>query len=313
MLKSSDTGKQRVFDIDCLGLGIMPLDLLFEVSAHPSCGSKIDALSLTIQGGGPVPNVLVGLTRLGFKTALITAVADDPIGQQGLGEMTAEGVDVSHVIVKKGVSDTAAGLIVKGSGERTLILNRILHVLPRDIDTNTLPRPRLVHLDGRDVKACLKLAKWGRKVGATVCFDVGSMRNDVSPIFPLVDHLVVADAFALPFTGARKAESAVKKLAEYGPSVVVVTEGIRGSVGLENGEMIRRPAIKIPVADTTGAGDAFHTGYKLGLLEGRDLPTRMDYGAATAAMKCMKMGARTGLPSKARLRAFMKRKQTFYA
>ena len=313
MSKNSDAAKKRTFDLDCLGLGIMPLDLLFEVEAHPSCGSKIDALSLTMQGGGPVPNVLVGLARLGFRTALITAVADDPIGRQGLSEMTDEGVDVSHVVVKGGVSDTAAGLIVKGSGERTLVLNRILHVLPRDIDTSTLPRPRLVHLDGRDVKACMKLARWGRKAGATVCFDIGSMRNDVSPVFPLVDHLVVADAFALPFTGTRKAESAVKKLAEYGPKVVVVTEGVRGSVGLEEGVMVRRPAIKVPVADTTGAGDAFHTGYMYGLLEGCDLATRMDYGAATAAMKCTKMGARTGLPGKARLRAFMKRKLTYYA
>ncbi len=70
--------------VDCLGLGIMPLDLLFSVGSFPAPGSKIDGSGLFMQGGGPVPNVLIGLSRLGYSSVLITAVGDDVFGRIGL-------------------------------------------------------------------------------------------------------------------------------------------------------------------------------------------------------------------------------------
>jgi sugar/nucleoside kinase (ribokinase family) len=209
----------------------MPLDILFEIDGYPPAGSKKDATSLTIQGGGPVPNVLVGLKRLGRSVALITAVANDLAGQIGVEELAREGIGAGLLVRKnKGSSDTAGGFVEVKSGRRTIVLHRALRVTPRDIVTKNLPIPKVIHLDGRDLDACMKLARWGRKVGATTCFDVGSVRNDVSPIFPLVDHLVVADSYALPFAGCRSARRAVEKLAGLCPGTVVVTEGTRGSI-----------------------------------------------------------------------------------
>ncbi len=291
----------------------MPFDLLFEVARYPASGSKIDSDGMTVQGGGPVPNVLVGLRRMGYSGALITAVADDLTGRQGIREMESEGVDMRHVVCKRGTSDTAVGLIERGSGERTMVLNRNIHVTTRDVVTARLPIPRVVHLDGRDMEACMKLARWARKVGATICFDVGSMRNDVSAIIPLVDHLVVAGAFALPFTGQSTIRKAVETLGRESKGVVVVTDGIKGSVGYEKGRIIRQRAFKVKVADTTGAGDAFHAGYFHGLLQGAGLAERMRLGAAVAALKCIKMGARTGLPNCAQLQTFLKSKPRQYA
>ncbi len=291
----------------------MPLDLLFEVANYPDSGSKIDSLGMTVQGGGPVPNVLVGLRRLEYSSSLITAVADDLTGRQGIQEMESEGVDMRHVVRKKGTSDTAVGLIERGSGERTMVLNRKIYVKARDVVTSRLPIPRIVHLDGRDMDACLKLARWARKVGAIVCFDIGSMRNDVSSLIPLVDHLVVAGAFALPYTGQSTLRKAVEALCTECPGGVVVTDGTKGSVGCEKGQLIRQRAYKVEVVDTTGAGDAFHTGYIHGLLQGADLVERLKLGAAVAALKCTKMGARTGIPNLAQLRTFLRSKPRQYA
>ena len=97
------------------------------------------------------------------------------------------------------------------------------------------------------------------------------------------------------------------------PGAVVVTQGIRGSVGCERGRWVRQAAFRVPAVDTTGAGDAFHTGYIYGLLKGEDLSQRLRLGAATAALKCMQPGARTGLPNKSRLDRFMRRHRDMYA
>ncbi|MFQ6008230.1 MAG: carbohydrate kinase family protein, partial [Candidatus Zixiibacteriota bacterium] len=207
----------------------MPLDLLYTIDRYPPAGGKVNASALCIQGGGPVPNALVGLARLGFKTALIAVVGNDWFGRVGIEELKKEKVDHRFVIVKRSSSATAAGFIEEGSGRRTIAFHREICLQPSDVRTFRYPIPKIIHLDGRDLEASIKLARWGKRVGALISFDIGSMRNDVSPIFPLIDHLVVADMYALPFTKAKTVAQAIKKLADFCPGSIVVTQGIKGS------------------------------------------------------------------------------------
>lgn len=295
--------------LDCLGMGIIPFDLLFTVPEYPPAGKKIDASGFYAQGGGPVPNVVIGLSRMGYRTSLIACIGDDPFGRLAIEELRQERVDHRLMIVKKLPSALAAGWIEQGSGRRTMVLSRQVVVRPNDIRLDRLPRPRLVHLDGRDMPATLKLARWAKRIGAVVSFDIGSIRNDVSDVFGLVDHLVVADAYALPFTGATTGEEAVERLRRVCPGVIVVTEGIHGSVGREptSPTFIHQPAYRVESVDTTGAGDCYHTGYLHGLLRGESLAVRMFWGSAAAALKCTRPGARTGIPTESQLRAFVKR------
>jgi len=305
MAKSKSVAKKPAATVDCLGMGIMPLDLLFGVRKYPQAGEKIDGLSLTIQGGGPVPNTLIGLTRFGFKTALIAAVGNDILGKLSVKEIVREKVDTTYIVIKGNSSAVAAGFVEQGSGRRTLVLERRVFVTPADLNLARLPLPKILHLDGRDIEATVELAKWGKKVGATVSFDIGTMRNDVSSVFQFVDHLVVADSYAYQFTRTSKVETAIRKLKEFGPSTVAITEGIKGAVGFENGRFHRQPAFKVKTVDTTGAGDAFHSGYLYGLLNGYDLAERLRWGAAVSALKCTKAGARTGIPKLAEVKRFL--------
>lgn len=305
--------RSKTRSIDVLGLGIIPLDLLFSVPRFPKAGEKIDASSLIVQGGGPVPNTMVGLSRLGVRTAVIAAVGDDIFGKMSIEELNRERVDARFVVVKKQPSAVAAGLIENGSGRRTIALCRKIEVRPSDLRLLTYPVPRIVHLDGRDLRACIRLAKWARKIGALVSFDIGSIRNDVSAIFPLVDHLVVADAYALPFTDSKQAKDAISKLAMICPGEIVVTEGLAGSTGLDRDGFYRQKAYKVRVVDTTGAGDAFHAGYLYGLLRGWPMPERLKLGAVVAALKCTKPGARTGAPTICEVERFLRKEPATYA
>jgi len=298
--------------VDCLGLGIMPLDILMEIPTFPELGGKRNASDMVIQGGGPVPNTMIGLARLGLKTAVIAAVGDDMIGRESRAELRKEKVDDRFLVTKKGTSDLAAGYVEQGSGRRTIVLHRKLHVHPRDLRLNRYPIPRLVHVDGRDVPACVKLARWARKVGALVSFDIGSVRNEVAPLLPLVDQLIVADAFALPYTNSRTARAAVKKLARRCPGTIIVTEGTKGQTAWHDGRLTSGRAFKVKVVDTTGAGDAFHTGYLFGLLKGWPLEQRLEFGAAVAALKCGAMGAPAGLPSYYAVQKFLQSKPRRY-
>ena len=305
--------KRRQERIDVLGMGIIPFDILYTIERYPRPESKIDASRFFTQGGGPAPNAMVALSRLGVKTAIVAAVGDDLFGKFSIDEMKQEGVDTRFIIVKKKTSAVATGYIEKGSGRRTMVLYRDITVEPRDIKTTKLPIPRVVHLDGRDMPATMKLARWARRVGAVVSFDIGSIRNDVSEVFPLVDHLVVADSYAFPFTGCRTTRTAIRKLRQYCRGSIVVTEGLRGSIGYEDGDIVRWKAYRVKNVDTTGAGDAFHAGYIYGLLRGFSMVERLRFGAAVASLKCTRSGGRTGLPTVGQVRRFLKSNPKTYA
>lgn len=298
--------------VDCLGLGIAPLDILFTVPHFPKAGRKIDAVGLIIQGGGPVPNCLVGLARFGVKTAFLGAFGDDLTGKIGINELKRERVDIGNVIIKKQPSALASGMIESDSGRRTIALFRKIAVKPSDIDLSALPIPRVVHLDGRDMPACMKLARWGRGLGASVSLDIGSMRNDVSALLPLVDHLVVADAFALPSTRARSARAAISRLRRKCPGQIVVTEGMKGSLGFDGLTWHRQPAYLVKNVDTTGAGDSFHAGYLYGVLQGWPMSGCLQFGAAAAAIKCTQPGARTGAPNLKQVQQFLRKRKQAY-
>jgi len=299
--------------VDCLGMGIVPLDFLYTIPKMPAAGGKVDAIGKCVQGGGPIPNALVGLTRLGLKTSLIAVVGDDFLGHISREQLRLDRIDQRLVRTKRNGSATAFGLIEEGSGRRTIVMHRRVGLRPSHFKLTELPRTGLIHLDGRDLEANLKLARWGRRSGAMVALDIGSMRNDVTPLLPLIDHLVVADAFALPYTGTRTARRSIEHLSRICAGTIVVTEGTSGSTGYDGDRFHRQPAFRVRSVDTTGAGDSFHAGYLYGLLRGFDLPTRLEFGAATAALKCTQPGARAGAPHLREVQRFLRSNPKTYA
>ena len=59
------------------------------------------------------------------------------------------------------------------------------------------------------------------------------------------------------------------------------------------------PAAKIEVVDTTGAGDAFNSGFAVALAEGRDVLEAARFGVACGALVCTRLGVIPGMPQRA--------------
>jgi len=72
--------------------------------------------------------------------------------------------------------------------------------------------------------------------------------------------------------------------------------GKRGSITVSHNSAFKTPAFKIHAVDTTGAGDVFHGGYIYGLLQGWDIKVTVLFASALAAMKCLEIGGRSGIP-----------------
>jgi sulfofructose kinase len=88
-----------------------------------------------------------------------------------------------------------------------------------------------------------------------------------------------------------------------------MTKGGDGATVYCEGQFIESPAFAVPggCRDTTGAGDAFHTGFLYGLLSGKDVETSLRTANAVAALKCRSLGARAALPRENELSEFLQR------
>lgn len=289
------------------GLGQCSLDYIAAVDGFPAEDTKEEALSMTIQGGGPVATALVSLSRLGVRTFFMGSVSDDRAGEEIKRGLREEGVDTRGLKVKKGGFSQRAFIIVnRANGSRTILWQRPSAggLSPRGLDPALIRNKDLLMLDGLMAGASLKAAKIARSSGVPVMLDAGSLREGILDIAALSDYIVASADFARELAGTPLA--AIKKLSALRPAAITVTLGEKGSLTWHGDRILRLPAFRVRAVDTTGAGDVFHGGYAYGILKGWDMRKTVEFASAFAALKCLKPGGRAGIPALGRTLRFMK-------
>ncbi len=302
--------RSRSNRIECVGLGLCALDYTFVVDSYPRLDDKIDAISFSRQGGGPVPTALCTLAKFGIGSAFLGKSGKDGDGKLLRDELRRFGVNVRYLFLDPDSRTPRAFVIVeKESGKRTVILDRTetSALSPDELNAAVIQRAKFLLIDGREPETSLTAALLARKTGGEVILDAGSPRKNIGDILPYVDHLVVSNRFSLDFTQEVDPGRAALKLAHMGFKSVVITSGRRGSIGAtSDGELFQQEAFKVNVVDTTGAGDVFHGAYVYGLIQGWELPRILEFASATAALKCTRLGGRRGIPELEEVEALIK-------
>jgi ribokinase len=97
-------------------------------------------------------------------------------------------------------------------------------------------------------------------------------------------------------TGQKDHKKGAAFLLGKGVEIVAVKLGSDGCYVTNGYEQHHIEAYKVPVVDTTGAGDAFNAGFLYGVLNKKSLLECGKIGNFVASRCVMKMGARAGLP-----------------
>lgn len=289
------------------GLGQASLDYITIVDGYPAEDTKLEAGGFAVAGGGPVATALAGLSRLKVKASFMGVVGDDDAGRAIIKGLEDEGVDVSGVKVRKdGESQRAFIIVNRRSGTRTIVWKRprAKALAVREIDSARISGSDMLILDGLMVEASLKAAAIARGAGVPVLLDAGRVREGMMELCALSDYVVGSAEFA---SGLGLAPvKAVKRLSESGCRAATVTSGRKGSVTFCDGRLIVQKGFDVDVVDTTGAGDVFHGGYAYGVLMGWPIEKTVEFASAFAAIKCMSIGGRAGIPTLASTARFIK-------
>jgi sulfofructose kinase len=185
-------------------------------------------------------------------------------------------------------------------GERTILARRDpkLNYPPELLRREMIVGGRVLLLDSYDSPGGIQAATWAREAGMPVVMDIDAVQDDLTPkLLRLVDYLIASSDFA---------ENPRELAEEYGCSVVGITRGAEGATFFDRGRLLESSAFKVPVVDTTGAGDVFHGAFIYGLLQKWSLEEIIRFSHATAALNCMHIGARGGITALGEVQDFLR-------
>ena len=290
---------------DAVGFGLNTMDLLAVVGQHPTPGTKQPVRDLTFLPGGQAATAMTACSRLGWAARYVGRFGADQNGTLGREALRAAGVDVTACETIRGATNALSLILVdEQTGQRTVLWSRHpgLKLKPADVPVEAVCSGRVLLVDCHETAAATKAAAAARAAGIPTIVDVERVRPGIEELLAEIDVVIAAQGFPSELTGVGDMGGALLALAEaYRPAVACATLGAEGSLALVGGSEIRTPAFRVPVVDTTGAGDVFRGGFIAGwLLSGpeADVTEVLTYANAVAALKCRALGARAGIPGR---------------
>jgi len=294
------------------GIGQCSLDYLALVDSYPEADTKKEVLQWEVQGGGPVATALVSLTRLGVRCRFHGIIGNDDAGKKIKQSLESEHINVTGLRRRDNASSQIAFIVIeKDSGNRTIFWKRPSgHELrPEELGSDFLRKADFLLLDGLMKTSSLYAAKIARNLNVPVMLDAGRLRDGMIDLAKICDYVVASEEFAKDLGWSGSPEAFWEKVIRLKFKVLTVTLGNKGSITFLEDKFFHVPALKVPVVDTTGAGDVFHGGYIFGIIMGWTITKTIRFASAFAALKCTKIGGRAGIPHLNEVLAYLKKQQ----
>ncbi len=280
-------------------MGYTALDYLCKVPAIPRKNLKLEMSDFMIQGGGPAATAMVTVGRLGLNSAYMGKVGDDQFGERMMEELAGEDVDTSGVVTERGERSQFAFIMVdEKTAERTIVWTRgtLSHMQPGEVDLDMIGEAGVLLIDSLEPAAAMHAARFARENNIPVVIDAGTLREGVDKLLPLCDYIVASEVFSDQISKKGSPVEGLKAIMDYNPVAGVVTLGERGCSAVTEGKIIEVEPFPVDAEDTTGAGDVFHGAFCYGVYRGWPLREICVFSNAVAALKCRRMGGRSGIP-----------------
>lgn len=263
--------------------------------------------------GGSPANIAMNVKKLGINSTIICSVGRDALGFFLVSEMKKQGLDTSYVQIVD--APTSMVLLNKSKASPVPIFYRRADyqiVFQKSME-ELIKKSKIVHFSTwslskepsrSTVEKIIELAKGN---GAIIGFDpnyhpalwedeydgvsyVKRIIKDVDLIKPSVDD-------AKRLFGDGTTDEYIKKFIALGAKLVIMTLGEDGLIASNGKKTFRLNSIADEVVDTTGAGDAFWSGFYAAIIKGYNLKEAIKLGNASSAYKLKYTGAVVDFPS----------------
>ena len=284
---------------DTLHMGRSSIDLYSNDVGSPF--SQIGSFAAYV-GGSPT-NISVGGRRLGLKTALLTAVGEDPVGKFITDFLDNEGVVTKFIPVKPEHRTSAVVLGIEPPDKFPLVYYRDncadINLTIDDVLNSPIDDCKVFQFAGTNLSkepsrsATMFAAEMAKKSGAKVVLDV-DFRPDqwhdvrafgvqIRAVLPLVDVVIgtedeinaamLDDPRNMSLTHSQvsdtkvagDSQSNIQQMLKNDLEAVVEKVGAEGAkIHLPDGEIIEAGGFPVDITNILGAGDAFGGGFLYG-------------------------------------------------
>ncbi len=269
-------------------------------------GAKINIKNAYFTHGGGACNVAVGLANFGLKVAVITRIGQDYSGQAILEKLKEKKVDIRFVQIDKKLHTGISAIIQPKEGERTIFTyrgaNDALEIknLESKIKTKWI---YIASLSGNWERILKKI--YERKDLPKIAWNPGVLqikagKNKLAKFLKRTEVLILnrSESALLVRKSEKNIKELLKSLYRLGPKIVVVTCGKNGAYVMNKDGILYHPAKQVKRVDTTGAGDAFSSGFLGGLILFNNIKKALKLGILNSASVLKKVGAQEGLLTK---------------
>lgn len=282
-------------------------------------GDKIPVKKYGVSCGGNAANVAVGLTKLGLKTKLVTTFGDDDRGAWLQRQLLAAGVDLEDSQIEQGRQSNLSAIIVFKT-ERTILT---YHAAGEDL-IKDIPPARWLYLtssSGQNPDSLFATIQAKRHAWQKLAFNPGLAdlkrgSEHLRPILEIADVLIanreeaevlLNSKFIIHDSRIQNIKQVTDQIRNLGPKIVVITNGPAGAFASGQGKSYFSKAFPSKTLETTGAGDAFSSGFLAGLDSANmNIVEAMQWGMFNSSSVVTKLGAQGGLLDRAQIQQYLK-------
>jgi sulfofructose kinase len=293
--------------------GIIVLDEVFRVDRFPLPDGKIQAQEFFVVNGGCAANAAVAIARLGGRATLAGPLGgpagEDLNGDRVLAALAREGIDCSGCQRISGVSTALSAIFIDACGERMIVTYRdprLTSVTPYD-PSALAAGVDAVLADNRFPEFVRPICAAARARSLTVVLDADRPTDVSDDLFRIATHVVFSSECLRATTGLDDLGAALAVIADASESFLAVTDGPHDVLWRQGEVLCRTPVFPVQAVDTLGAGDVFHGAFTLALAERCNIAAALRFAAASAGIKCTRLGGSAGAPRRRDVESLLER------
>lgn len=271
--------------------------------------------------GGSPANIAIGSAKLGQKVAFIGKFSDDQHGRFIRSYMDSMGIDMSYTVTdeeghKTGLTFTE----IKSPTESSILMYREevadLYLKPEEVDPEVIKKSKILLISGTALaqspsrEAVLKSLSIAQKNDTKIIFEVDyrpynwKSPEEISVYYSLVAEqadIVIGTREEFDMVendGISNNDVTVKRFFDYRPELIVIKHGVQGSYAYtRSGEVFEGRIYETKVLKSFGAGDSYAAAFIYALNQGKDVPTALKYGAASASIVISQHSSSEAMPT----------------
>ena len=262
--------------------------------------------------GGSPSNIAMNVKKLGIHSLIASAVGKDGFGEFLINHLDKANIDPSYVqevecstsmVVVNKSKATPVPIFYRGADYHLDFTSKLEEAVLQSKIVHFSCWPISMTPSRQTIEKVIELAKSNNIL---VCFDpnyhpmIWQKGEDgvdyVKSIISKADIIKPSEDDAERLFGKDSHENQIAKFLKLGAKLVIMTLGKDGAIVSNGKETIKCHTLATEVVDTTGAGDAFWSGFYTAIVKGHSIRQALKLGFAVSAYKLKYTGAVVDLP-----------------